>query len=56
MENTVTKIFGLRAIIEAINSDNNLEKVYLQKDAKVELSNELKYLIRKKIFHIVMFL
>ncbi len=48
MKNDQTLIFGIRAIIEAINSGNDLEKVYLQKDIKGELSNELKYLIRKK--------
>jgi len=48
MENNQTLIFGIRAIIEAINADKDLEKVYLQKELKGELFNELKYLIRKK--------
>ncbi len=48
MENNQTLIFGIRAIIEAINSVNDLEKVYIQKDIKGEISNELKYLLRKK--------
>lgn len=47
MENTSTKIFGLRAIIEAIRSDKELEKVYLQKDIQGDLANELHTLIRK---------
>ncbi len=48
MENNQTLIFGIRAIIEAINSDKNLEKVYLQKELKGELIKELNFLIRKK--------
>jgi 23S rRNA (guanosine2251-2'-O)-methyltransferase len=48
MENTLTKIFGLRAIIEAINSGKEIEKVYLQKEIKGDLANELNRLIRKE--------
>lgn len=48
MENNQTLIFGIRAIIEAINSGKNLEKVYLQKELKGELIKELNFLIRKK--------
>ena len=48
MENNSTMIFGLRAIIEAINSDKEFEKIYIQKEIKGELANELKFLIRKK--------
>ena len=48
MENDSTIIFGLRAIIEAINSDKEFEKIYIQKEIKGELANELKFLIRKK--------
>ncbi|MCK5678987.1 MAG: 23S rRNA (guanosine(2251)-2'-O)-methyltransferase RlmB, partial [Flavobacteriaceae bacterium] len=48
MENNSTIIFGLRAIIEAINSDKEFEKIYIQKEIKGELANELKFLIRKK--------
>ncbi|MCF6349467.1 MAG: 23S rRNA (guanosine(2251)-2'-O)-methyltransferase RlmB [Flavobacteriaceae bacterium] len=40
-------IFGIRAIIEAINSDKELEKVYVQKDLKGALMNELNGIIRK---------
>lgn len=46
MENT-TKIFGLRAIIEAINSNKSIDKVFLQKELKGELFNELVQLIKK---------
>ena len=48
MENNQTLIFGIRAIIEAINSGNDLEKVYLQKELKGDLIKELNFLIRKK--------
>jgi len=48
MENNQTLIFGIRAIIEAINSDKDLEKVYLQKELKGDLIKELNFLIRKK--------
>jgi len=46
MQNT-EYIFGIRAIIEAINSGKELEKVYLQKDLKGALMNELNGTIRK---------
>jgi len=47
MENTTTKIFGLRAIIEAINAGQEIEKVYIQKEIKGELANELNQLIKE---------
>ncbi|MEE9350543.1 MAG: 23S rRNA (guanosine(2251)-2'-O)-methyltransferase RlmB [Flavobacteriaceae bacterium] len=47
MQNT-EHIFGIRAIIEAINADKELEKVYLQKDLKGSLMNELSGIIRSK--------
>jgi 23S rRNA (guanosine2251-2'-O)-methyltransferase len=40
MQNT-EYIFGIRAIIEAINSGKEIEKVYLQKDLKGNLMHEL---------------
>ncbi|MCF6223782.1 MAG: 23S rRNA (guanosine(2251)-2'-O)-methyltransferase RlmB [Flavobacteriaceae bacterium] len=48
MENTSTKIFGLRAIIEAINAGQEIEKVYIQKDLKGELAGELLQLVKEK--------
>jgi len=42
-----TKIFGLRAIIEAINAGNDIEKVYLLKENQGAIAKELLYLIRK---------
>ncbi|MEN8125071.1 MAG: 23S rRNA (guanosine(2251)-2'-O)-methyltransferase RlmB [Bacteroidota bacterium] len=47
MENNTTKIFGLRAIIEAINADQEIEKVYLQKELSGALASELNALIKK---------
>ncbi|MCX7547877.1 23S rRNA (guanosine(2251)-2'-O)-methyltransferase RlmB [Xanthomarina sp. F1114] len=43
-----TQIFGLRAIIEAINSGETIEKVFLQKGLHGDLYNELDTLVRKK--------
>jgi 23S rRNA (guanosine2251-2'-O)-methyltransferase len=47
MENS-TQIFGLRAIIEAINSGETIEKVFLQKGLKGDLFSELETSIRKQ--------
>ncbi|WP_452222889.1 23S rRNA (guanosine(2251)-2'-O)-methyltransferase RlmB [Lacinutrix chionoecetis] len=43
-----TQIFGLRAVIEAINAEETIDKVFLQKGLKGELFNELEALLRKK--------
>jgi len=43
-----TQIFGLRAIIEAINANETIDKVFLQKGLNGELFNELNTLIRQK--------
>lgn len=50
MENKSTVIFGIRAIIEAINSGSTISKVYLQKDLRGNLFSELNSLIKKKGF------
>ncbi|TYA69790.1 23S rRNA (guanosine(2251)-2'-O)-methyltransferase RlmB [Seonamhaeicola marinus] len=42
-----TTVFGIRAIIEAINSNESIDKVFLQKGLKGELFSELETLIRK---------
>ena len=47
MKNETTKIFGLRAIIEAINAGKEIEKVYLQKELKSALASELNRLIKE---------
>lgn len=46
MSEQQTQIFGLRAVIEAINANKTIEKVFLQKGLKGELSHELESLIR----------
>lgn len=47
MENNTTAIFGIRAIIEAINSGSTISKVYLQKELKGGLFSELNSLIKQ---------
>jgi len=42
-----TKIFGIRAVIEAINAENAIDKIFLQKGLRGELFNELEKLIRQ---------
>ncbi|MFX0555336.1 23S rRNA (guanosine(2251)-2'-O)-methyltransferase RlmB [Maribacter sp. CXY002] len=41
-----TKIYGIRAIIEAINSNEEIDKVFLQKGVKGDLMQELERLLR----------
>jgi 23S rRNA (guanosine2251-2'-O)-methyltransferase len=47
MENEVSKIFGLRAVIEAINSGKTISKVFLQKGLSGALFSELNALIKQ---------
>ena len=42
-----THIYGIRAIIEAIESESTIDKVFLQKGLKGDLYKELESLIRK---------
>ena len=46
MENE-TQIFGIRAIIEAVNAGETIDKVFLQKGLKGELFGELESVLRK---------
>ena len=48
MDNALTNIFGIRAIIEAIDSGSTINKVYLQKDLRGSLYYELDKLIKEK--------
>lgn len=41
------QIFGIRAIIEAINAKKEIDKVFIQSDAQSELMQELQKLIKK---------
>ena len=43
-----TQIYGLRAVIEAINAGEAIDKVFIQKGLKGDLSKELEGMIRKK--------
>ncbi|APU10820.1 23S rRNA (guanosine(2251)-2'-O)-methyltransferase RlmB [Cellulophaga lytica] len=47
MEKT-TQIYGIRAIIEAINANEALDKIFVQKGLKSDLFRELENLARKK--------
>lgn len=47
MEKT-TQVYGIRAIIEAINTNEPLDKVFVQKGLKGDLFRELENLARKK--------
>jgi 23S rRNA (guanosine2251-2'-O)-methyltransferase len=46
MEIKTSKIFGLRAVIEAINSESSIDKIFIQKDISGHLMNELMTKIR----------
>ncbi len=46
MEKT-TRIYGLRAVIEAINANEPIDKVFIQKGLQGDLSKELESLIRQ---------
>ncbi|MHA7943116.1 23S rRNA (guanosine(2251)-2'-O)-methyltransferase RlmB [Formosa sp. 3Alg 14/1] len=43
-----TQIFGIRAVIEAIQAGENIDKVFVQKGLKGELSQELESVLRKQ--------
>ncbi len=43
-----TQIFGIRAIIEAIEAGKTLDKVFLQKGLRGDLFNQLEQLVRKE--------
>jgi 23S rRNA (guanosine2251-2'-O)-methyltransferase len=52
MEKT-TQIYGLRAIIEAVNSNEEIDKVFLQKGLKGDLMKELEGLLRRNEINMV---
>jgi len=47
MDKNIPSIFGLRAIIEAINAGQSIEKIYLQKELKGQLFSVLNALIKE---------
>lgn len=48
-----TQIYGLRAIIEAVNSNEEIDKVFLQKGLKGDLMKELESLLRRNEINLV---
>lgn len=52
MEKT-TQIYGIRAIIEAVNSNEEIDKVFLQKGIKGDLMKELESLLRRNEVNMV---
>ena len=48
-----TQIYGLRAIIEAVNSNEEIDKVFLQKGLKGDLMKELEGLLRSNEINMV---
>ncbi|MBU3821877.1 23S rRNA (guanosine(2251)-2'-O)-methyltransferase RlmB [Flavobacteriaceae bacterium XHP0103] len=47
-----TQIFGIRAVIEAINSGKTIDKVFLQKGLKGELFSELETLTKQQALNV----
>lgn len=45
---TTTQIYGIRAVMEAINADEPIDKVFVQKGLRGELAKELEALMRKQ--------
>ncbi len=43
-----TQIYGVRAVIEAINTNEPIDKVFIQRGLRGDLSRELESLVRKK--------
>ncbi|MEK6154431.1 23S rRNA (guanosine(2251)-2'-O)-methyltransferase RlmB [Flavobacteriaceae bacterium 3-367] len=43
-----TQIYGIRAVMEAIGSNEPIDKIFMQKGLKGDLSRELEKLVRKK--------
>ncbi|MFK5973254.1 MAG: 23S rRNA (guanosine(2251)-2'-O)-methyltransferase RlmB [Flavobacteriaceae bacterium] len=46
MQNS-TNIYGIRAVIEAINANETIDKIFMQKGLKGDLSRELEGMVRK---------
>ena len=50
-----TEIYGIRAVIEAINSSKDIDKVFIQTGLKGKLIGQLESLIRKNQINFLMF-
>jgi 23S rRNA (guanosine2251-2'-O)-methyltransferase len=48
-----TQVYGIRAIIEAVNSGEEIDKVFLQKGLKGDLMRELESLLRRNEINMV---
>ncbi|OIQ28103.1 MAG: 23S rRNA (guanosine(2251)-2'-O)-methyltransferase RlmB [Bacteroidetes bacterium MedPE-SWsnd-G2] len=46
-----TRIYGIRAVIEAIKAGENVDKIFLQKGLKGDLFSELESLLKKERFN-----
>ena len=46
--NNETKLYGIRAVLEAIKANKSLEKIFLQKGLKGDLYSELEKKIKEK--------
>src|SRR5690606_15847412 len=47
-----TTIFGIRAVIEAVNSGKDIDKIYIQKELSGSLFKELQTAVSKKGFNV----
>jgi len=50
MQNT-THVYGIRAVLEAINSEEPIDKIFIQRGLKGDLSKQLEAMVRKKGIH-----
>ena len=50
------QIFGIRAIIEAINAGKEIDKVFVQSDAQSDLMQELMKAMKKNSINFILFL
>ena len=48
MNETKTQIFGIRAVMEAINSGTTIDKIFIQKGLQSDLFHELENLLKKE--------
>jgi 23S rRNA (guanosine2251-2'-O)-methyltransferase len=46
--NKETKLYGIRAVLEAIEANKSLEKIFLQKGLKGDLHSKLENKIKEK--------
>ena len=44
----ITQIYGIRSVIEAINAEEPIDKIFVQKGLRGDLAKELEFLMRKQ--------